>query len=104
MSDFTDIMINVGLYYRVKPGHEAEFEMIFGEVVEHLKGAASGIRDAKLYKQIGGESEYMIYTDWESMESFKKFVQSSEFHSTTQKGREIIDGMPRHRVFREETS
>lgn len=104
MSNFTDIMINVGLYYRVKRGHEAEFESMFGDVIEHLKGAASGIRDAKLYKQIGGESEYMIYTEWESMESFKKFVQSSEFHSTTQKGREIIDGMPKHRVFKEETA
>ncbi len=104
MHCFTDAMINVGLYYRVKRGHEAEFESIFGEVVEHLKGTASGIRDAKLYKQIGGSSEYMIYTDWEDMESFKKFVQSSEFHSTTQKGREIIDGMPRHRIFREETA
>ena len=55
-------MINVGLYYRVKEGHEAEFEGMFRGVVEHLKGAATGIMDAKLYKLIGGEPEYMIYT------------------------------------------
>ena len=95
-------MINVGLYYRVKEGHEAEFEGMFRGVVEHLKGAATGIMDAKLYKLIGGEPEYMIYTEWESMESFKRFVQSSEFRSTTQKGKEIIEGIPRHRLFREE--
>jgi heme-degrading monooxygenase HmoA len=104
MREPIDIMINVGLYYKVKPGHEAEFEDIFSGVVEQLKGSASGIKDAKLYRRVGDEPEYMIYTEWESMESFKKFVQSSEFHSTTQKGRDIIDGMPKHRVFREETA
>ena len=96
-------MINVGLYYRVRPGREKEFEEIFNGVVKHLKDSGSGIKAAKLYKSMEGDNEYMIYTEWENMDSFKKFVSSSEFHSTTKKGSEIIEGIPRHRIFREET-
>ncbi|WP_231136413.1 antibiotic biosynthesis monooxygenase family protein [Acidianus ambivalens] len=39
-------MINVGLYYRVKEGHEKEFEEIFKKVVETLKSANVGFIDA----------------------------------------------------------
>ena len=93
-------MINVGLYYKVKKGSEKEFEDKFNSVVKMLKGSASGIRDAKLYREIGS-SESMIYTEWENMEAFKGFIQSKDFHETTSQGRSIIEGMPRHRVFSE---
>ena len=93
-------MINVGLYYKVKKGSEQEFEDKFNDVVKMLKGSASGIKDAKLYREIGS-SEYMIYTEWDDMDAFKAFIQSKDFHETTGKGRNIIDGMPRHRIFSE---
>ncbi|MCL4364830.1 antibiotic biosynthesis monooxygenase [Candidatus Marsarchaeota archaeon] len=91
-------MINVGMYYSVRPGHEAEFEGAFSAVVGHLKGSGVGIKDAKLYKEVG-KSEYMIYTEWDGLESFKNFVQSRSFNDTVSQGRSIIDGRPRHRIF-----
>ena len=93
-------MINVGLYYKIKNGNEKEFEDKFNDVAKMLKSSASGIIDAKLYREIGS-SEYMIYTEWKDMDAFKTFIQSRDFHETTSIGRSIIDGMPRHRVFSE---
>ncbi len=93
-------MINVGMYYNVKQGHEAEFEGTFAGVVEKLKGAGVGIKDAKLYREIG-KSEYMIYTEWESLEAFKGFIQSRAFGETVANGKSIIEGRPRHKVFAE---
>ena len=96
-------MINVGLYYKVKPGHEKEFEDTFRGVVEMLTKANVGITSAKLYREIGS-SEYMIYTEWKSLESFRGFIQSRGFKETTIHGQSIIDGTPRHRIFNEDVA
>jgi heme-degrading monooxygenase HmoA len=93
-------MINVGMYYNVKSGHEKEFEDIFAGVVETLKNAKVGIRDAKLYREVG-KSGYLIYTEWESMDLFKAFIQSKAFNDTTGYGKSIIEGRPIHRVFQD---
>lgn len=93
-------MINIGLYYKTKPGKEKEFEETFKGVVEKLKSSGVVI-DAKLYKEIGGDSQYMIYSEWKDLDSFRNFIQSKEFSETTNRGKSIIDGIPRHRVFSE---
>jgi heme-degrading monooxygenase HmoA len=62
-------MINVGLYYKIKEGHEKEFENKFSEVVNFLKSNyAAGLKQAKLYKSIEDPREYLIYTEWDSLE------------------------------------
>lgn len=91
-------MINVGMYYNVKAGHEAEFEKTFTGIVETLKNAKVGIRDAKLYREVG-KSEYLIYTEWDGVDVFKAFIQSKAFSDTTSYGKSIIEGRPRHRIF-----
>ncbi len=93
-------MINVGMYYNVKEGHEAEFENIFSNVAEKLKNSGSAIKNAQLYRAIG-KNEYLIYTEWESLDAFKAFIQSKAFGETTNKGKGIIEGRPRHRIFAE---
>ncbi|MEM3914697.1 MAG: antibiotic biosynthesis monooxygenase, partial [Metallosphaera sp.] len=45
-------MINVGFYYKVKKGHEKEFEETFLSVLKTLKESLPGFRDAKLYKNV----------------------------------------------------
>ncbi len=92
-------MINIGLYYKVKSGHGKEFERIFEEVVRIFSGAR-GMRGAKLYREVGSD-EYLIYSEWEDMNSFSGFVRSDEFKKVTGLGKEIIEGTPRHRVFAE---
>ncbi|OJI06716.1 Antibiotic biosynthesis monooxygenase [Candidatus Micrarchaeum sp.] len=93
-------MINVGLYYKIKKGHEHEFESKFKDVVEYLS-KGEGFRLAKLYKEVSDPSEYMIYSEWDGMDSFMGFVRSEAFHSVTSAAKDIVEGQPRHRVFYE---
>ncbi|MEJ2772365.1 antibiotic biosynthesis monooxygenase [Stygiolobus sp. CP850M] len=93
-------MINVGLYYRVKKGHEEEFEKTFNTVLEFLK-KFPGFRDAKLYKRIDDPQEYLIYSEWDSIDAFKKFITSREYRDTTTYGKTILEGIPRHKILQE---
>jgi len=93
-------MINIGLYYRVKPGCEKEFEDTFVNVVSMLKHSDFGFVGGKLYREIGDSSEYMLYTEWDGLDSFKKFIASKEYARTVQFGKTIMDGQPRHKIFR----
>jgi heme-degrading monooxygenase HmoA len=95
-------MINVGLYYRVKDGHESEFESIFREAIEVLRKSESGFVDGKLYKEIGNRGEYLIYTEWKDLESFREFISGRTFKDIQNYGKNILESMPRHRIFREE--
>ena len=94
-------MINVGLYYKVKPGHEKEFEEIFKKVVDVLKSSNVGFIDGKLYKNVDNPREYLIYSEWKDLDSFRKFMLSRDFKSTTDYGKQIIEGRPYHRIFQE---
>lgn len=96
-------MINVGLYYRVKEGHEREFEEIFKKVLSALQSSNAGFIGGKLYREVGDSREYLIYTEWKDLESFKNFVASRLFSEVTEYGKSIIEGMPRHKILREET-
>ncbi len=97
-------MINIGLYYAVKEGHEEEFEKIFSDVVGFLKENAKGFQRADVYRKVGKGSpttEYMIYSEWENLASFRAFISSKEFRDTTSYGKTIIEGRPYHKVFTE---
>ena len=92
-------MINIGLYYKVKKGHEKEFEESFLKVVSLLKSADFGFVSGKLYREIGDYNEYMLYTEWDGLESFRKFMESKEYAQTIEFGKSIIEGQPRHKIF-----
>jgi heme-degrading monooxygenase HmoA len=95
-------MINVGLYYRVKEGHEEEFERIFNDAIKMLQSSGMGFISGKLYREVNDSREYMIYTEWKDMDSFRKFISSRPFSEVQNYGKSILEGAPRHRVFREE--
>ncbi len=90
----------MGLYYRVKNGKEEEFEATFKNVIMYLSTSVPGFKGAKLYKEVSNAQEYMIYSEWESTDAFAAFMKSREFSDTIAKGKEIIDGMPRHKIFK----
>lgn len=94
----TESLVNVGLYYDVKEGMEGEFEKIFSGVIEYLKDNASGLIDAKLYKDTRS-SEYLILSMWKSKESFRNFMESRAFHETTTAGKALLKSQPFHRIF-----
>lgn len=89
-------MINIGFYYTVKKGHEREFEEKFWDVVStNVKGMTS----AKLYKNVMNPQEYMIYTEWSSLDAFKDFMKSEGYRETIDYGKSILEGLPSHKIF-----
>jgi|OSPMetMinimDraft_2_1075162.scaffolds.fasta_scaffold00729_5 heme-degrading monooxygenase HmoA len=96
-------MINVGIHYRVKPGRERDFEEAFGRVVEFLR-SRPGVIEARLYRNVNDPREYLVYSEWTDLDSFREFVSSQAYRETTQYGREILEGRPVHRVLVEEKS
>ncbi|PYB68833.1 antibiotic biosynthesis monooxygenase [Thermoplasma sp. Kam2015] len=97
-------MINVGLYYKVKKGHEEEFERTFNSVLAMLKSTDMGIKDVRLYRDVNDPQQYMIFTEWESLDKFREFVTSRPFKETTEFGKTILEEMPKNRIFMNETS
>ncbi|PVU69418.1 antibiotic biosynthesis monooxygenase [Sulfolobales archaeon SCGC AB-777_K09] len=94
-------MINVGFYYKVKKGHEKEFEETFTKVLEYLKQNFPGFINARLYRSVDDPSEYLVYSEWESLDAFRNFVTSEAYRSTVNYGKTIIEGRPHHKVFQE---
>ena len=65
-------MINVGFFYSVVSGREQEFEETFKGVIKFLMENDTGIRDARLYRDVSVPGEYMIFSEWDSVDSFRK--------------------------------
>ncbi len=86
-------MINIGFYYRVKRGHEKDFEEKFWDIVS---SNVDGMRSAKLYRNVMDPQEYMIYTEWDSLEAFKEFMKSQEHSETINYGKTILEDIPTH--------
>ncbi len=97
-------MINVGLYYKVKENHTEEFERIFNDVVKMLRSGDYGLKDVRLYQDVEDRRDYMIFTEWNDMDAFKKFIASRPFKETTTYGKGILEEMPKNKVFLQETS
>lgn len=93
-------MISVGFYYKVKKGYEEEFERKFNEVLNYLS-SFPGFKGAKLYKSVNDPSEYLIYSEWEDLDAYKKFITSMAYKETVEYGKTIIEGRPQHKVFQE---
>ncbi len=95
-------MMHIGLYYKVKEGHDKDFESSFNGVLKLLKSQPeTGFIDGKLYKEVDCPREYMIYTEWKDKDSFQKFVEMREFKDTTNYGKSILEGAPRNKIFGE---
>ena len=92
-------MTTIGMQYDVISGKEQEFEKGFLAVIEHLKTVAGHV-ESKLYEDVSSEGSYLILSQWDSRESFDRFLRSPEFAQVTAWGKaEILRGRPRHKVY-----
>ena len=92
-------MTTIGMHYDVVAGKEEEFEKGFLAVIEHLKTVAGHVA-SNLYEDVSSEGSYLILSQWDSRESFDRFLRSPEFAQVTSWGRaEILRGRPRHKVY-----
>jgi heme-degrading monooxygenase HmoA len=84
--------------FRIKPGHEADFEEIWASRDSHLDGVP-GFRAFHLLRGPTGEEHtlYASHTEWESREHFQAWTQSDAFrkaHAQARPNRDIYMGPP----------
>ena len=92
-------MTTIGMHYDVIPGKEKEFEKGFLGVIEHLK-TVGGHVESKLYENVASPGSYLIFSQWDSKDSFDAFMKSPAFAKVTSWGKaEILRGRPRHKVY-----
>lgn len=92
-------MTSIGMHYDVVAGKEQEFEEGFAAVLEHL-GRVPGHVASRLYEDVQSVGSYLIFSEWNSLESFQAFLQSPEFRKVTAWGKaEILRARPRHKVY-----
>jgi heme-degrading monooxygenase HmoA len=91
-------MLTVGLYYDVVPGKENIFENMFGSVIDTIK-TMEGYVSAILYRRVDKPNSYLIYSEWQNMESFEKFVSSREFSEVKSEGPQLLVSRPYHRIY-----
>ena len=92
-------MTTIGMHYDVIAGKEQEFEHGFLAVLNHLK-TVSGHVESHLYEDVQSVGSYVILSQWETKESFEKFLKSPEFAKAVAWGKaEILRSRPRHKVY-----
>ena len=94
-------MVTVGMNYRVREGKDQVFEEGFRKVLG-LMEQMDGHTASRLYRDTSDPREYLIVSEWESEDAFRRFIGSREFSATTDWGSaEILEGRPRHRIYRQ---
>jgi heme-degrading monooxygenase HmoA len=92
-------MTTIGMHYEVIPGKEEEFEKGFIGVLEHLKTVAGHV-ESHLYEDVQSVGSYVIFSQWQTKESFEAFIHSAEFKNVVSWGKaEILRSRPRHKVY-----
>jgi heme-degrading monooxygenase HmoA len=92
-------MTTIGMHYEVIAGKEEEFENGFIGVLEHLKTVAGHV-ESHLYEDVQSTGSYVIFSQWQTKESFEAFIHSAEFKNVVSWGKaEILRSRPRHKVY-----
>jgi heme-degrading monooxygenase HmoA len=92
-------MTTIGMHYDVIAGKEQEFEQGFNSVVAHLAKVPGHVQ-SRLYEDVNSAGSYVIFSEWETKESFEAFIHSADFKNVTNWGKsEILRSRPRHKVY-----
>lgn len=92
-------MVTVGMNYEVIAGKTAEFETVFGKVLE-VMGRTDGHVHTRLFRDVRSASSYMILSEWSSRDAFEAFTKSEQFRNVTDWGKsKILAAQPRHEVY-----
>ena len=95
-----NLMITVGMNYKVIEGKQQSFEDKFAAVIEALN-AAEGHTNSTLWKDVADGTSYLITSEWSDEEAFTAFIRSDAFRNVTNWGKEeILAGRPQHKVYR----
>lgn len=64
-----------------------------------LMKTVEGHVETRFYKDVDRPDSYLIYSHWETKESFSAFIRSDAFKQVQTLGREILAQPPRHNVY-----
>ena len=92
-------MITVGMDYEVLEGKEEVFEKACDGVIKAIE-KSEGHKKTRLYNDVKKPQSYLIVSEWDQIEAFKKFIGSEAFRNVTNWGKEqILAGRPKHEIY-----
>jgi heme-degrading monooxygenase HmoA len=95
-------MVTVGMNYEIIEGKELEFEKVFAKVLQIMNGLP-GHQESNLYKNVAASRSYLIVSEWSERASFEAFVNSEQFRSVANWGKEkILASRPKHEIYGDE--
>lgn len=66
--------------FRIKPGHQAEFDQAVHRGLDQIISKSAGFKSAKLHKGIESPDRYLLMIEWETLEHHTvNFRQSPAF-------------------------
>ncbi|HXG12480.1 MAG TPA: antibiotic biosynthesis monooxygenase family protein [Gemmataceae bacterium] len=81
-------MLRATLYMKVKAGREADFEQAWRTIAEQARRAPGNLRQT-LLRDPADPSSFVVTSDWESEEAFRRFERSPEQDALTAPLREL---------------
>ncbi len=91
-------MKTFGLNYDVKPDRIDDFKDYALGVLAAMDGF-EGHEETRLYIDAQKPHSMMIYSRWDTVENFGKFMRSAEFKGVKGDTRDMLMGRPSHKVY-----
>lgn len=91
-------MLTYGFHYDVKPEFRQEFLDISNAALKLMK-TLDGHIETKLMEDVNASNHFMIYSEWETNEHFKAFMNSKEFKDVQTASSSMLTGRPKHQIY-----
>jgi len=91
-------MLTYGFHYDVKPDKRKDFLDVSNAALTAMK-TMSGHIETKLLEDVNVKNSFMIYSEWESNEHFKTFMNSPEFKNVQNAARDMLTKRPKHQMY-----
>lgn len=91
-------MLTFGLNYDVKQEFVEKFLQVGNDVVEAMQNLKGHVHTV-LYSNVNKPNSFLIYSEWETNEDFRNFVQSEAFKNVQNMGIEMLETRPKHKVY-----
>lgn len=91
-------MLTYGFHYDVKDERREEFLKISNAALALMKTLPGHIQ-TKLMEDVNEPNAFMIYSEWESNDDFKAFMNSQEFKDVQTASADMLKGRPKHQIY-----
>ena len=91
-------MITYGFHYDVKSEHREEFLKISNAALTLMKTLPGHVQ-TKLMEDVNEANSFMIYSEWETNDAFKTFMNSQEFKDVQTASANMLRGRPKHQIY-----